>query len=560
MTQGREQPVRHDGRGAIRHIRDSKNWMALGRYVDWPSSVCRLAREHSRAPQPAMEDELSDPRKPYRESRAVAAPPQIAAPPMSMDCPAPEPQLPPAVESSLAQAALQAASADVGTGGGTDAARDILRRGAELYRAAAAAAETGGERRPDSLMARRTSALRDRLGSSRVFLLYVTRNDHVQTERKLTVRATDMEELVERVREEMDLPDSWRFVLCKAAGSSVGGCPSPVPYNDFAAIPTRAVVQLWPQMLFDSNDEGDSVHDSEAFRWDELYRAAVRGDEGAVERLLQEVPRPALVNPSAPDEAGSDDGAAGGTATENSALHAAAYYGAVGCLGHFLDAWDNTACSLRNELSQTALHCAARGGQVEAIELLLAAGADVTAADADDQTPRDVAIREGHRAAARVLEMPELEKKATELGVVSDVVWERRLDTAQATIEQLEARIAENEATHAAQLATLEDEWRVRLEDQQIRRMEAMEQLRTEYEQRAAEQMHEAFASHANDSRLGGILNGSWGASDRQRVAELHQTEDGLVEHVEDDGLGTLLASGGRALRKSLSFRGSGGE
>jgi hypothetical protein len=31
MTQGREQPVRHDGRGAIRHIRDSKNWMALGR-------------------------------------------------------------------------------------------------------------------------------------------------------------------------------------------------------------------------------------------------------------------------------------------------------------------------------------------------------------------------------------------------------------------------------------------------------------------------------------------------------------------------------------------------
>ena len=144
--------------------------------------------------------------------------------------------------------------------------------------------------------------------------------------------------------------------------------------------------------------------------------------------------------------------------------------------------------------------------------------------------------------------------------MVSDVVWERRLDTAQATIEQLEARIAENEATHAAQLATLEDEWRVRLEDQQIQRMEAMEQLRTEYEQRAAEQMHEAFASHANDSRLGGILNGSWGASDRQRVAELHQTEDGLVEHVEDDGLGTLLASGGRALRKSLSFRGSGGE
>jgi hypothetical protein len=366
-----------------------------------------------------------------------------------------------------------------------------------------------------------------------------------------------MEELIERVREEMDLPDSWQFVLCKAAGSSVGSSPSPVPYTDFAAIPTRAVVQLWPQMMFERNDQGDSAQHSEAYRWDELYRAAVRGDEEAVESLLKQLPRPALVNPSAPDDTGSDDGTVGVGVAENSALHAAAYYGAVGCLGHFLDAWDNTACSLRNDLSQTALHCAARGGQVEAIELLLAAGADVTAIDADDQTPRDIAIREGHRTAARVLELPEVEKKATELGVISDVVMERRLETAQATIEQLEERLAETCATHAAQLATLEDEWRVRLEDQQIRRMEAMEQLRTEYEQRAAEQMHEAFASNANDSRLNGILNGSWGSGDRQHVAQLHP-EDGLVvEAVEDDGLGTMLASGGRALRKSLSFRGS---
>lgn len=511
-----------------------------------------------------MEDELSDPRKPYRESSEdAAAPPQIAAPPMVMDagcCPEPEPQVPPAVGGSLAREALQAASAEVGEDGGTDAARDILRRGAELYRAAAAAAETDGDRRPASLMARRTSALRDRLGSSRVFLMYVTRNDHVQIERKLTVRATEMEELIERVREEMDLSESWQFVLCKAAGSSVGSSPSPVPYTDFAAIPTRAVVQLWPQMLFERNDEGGSAHDSEAFRWDELYRAAVRGDEEAVESLLRDLPRPALVIPSAPDDAGSDDGTVGVGAAENSALHAAAYYGAVGCLGHFLDAWDNTACSLRNELSQTALHCAARGGQVEAIEMLLAAGADVTAIDVDDQTPRDIAIHEGHRAAARVLELPEVEKKATELGVISDAVMERRLDTAQATIEQLEERLAETCATHAAQLATLEDEWRERLEDQQIRRMEAMEQLRTEYEQRAAEQMHEAFASSANDSRLGGILSAPWGAGDRQHVTELQQPEDGFVgEAVEDDGLGTMLASGGRALRKSLSFRGSGG-
>lgn len=507
-----------------------------------------------------MADEQPDPRKPYREqSDEASAPPQIAAPPMLMDggCPEPEPQLPPAVGDPLAMQALRAASADIGTNGGTDAARDILRRGADLYRAAAAAAETDGS--DSRRMARRTSALRDRLGSSRVFLLYVTRNDHVQAERKLTVRASSMEELEERVREEIDLPESWEFVLCKSAGSSVGSCPSPVPYNDFASIPTRSVVQLWPKMMFEHNGEGES---SESFRKDELYRAAVRGDEETLERLLQDLPRPALVNLSAQDCVDSDDGSAAGAAGENSALHAAAYYGALGCLERFLAAWDNTACNLRNEVSQTALHCAARGGQVEAIEMLLAAGADVTATDAGDQTARDIAIREGHRAAARVLELPEVEKKATDLGVVSDDVWERRLDTAQSTIEQLEARLAETEATHAAQLAALEDEWRVRLEDQQIRRMEAMEQLRTEYEQRAAEQMHEAFASNPTAStspiRLGSILNGSWGADDRQ-CAELQQADDATgVVAVGDDGLGTMLASGGRALRKSLSFRGSG--
>ena len=53
-------------------------------------------------------------------------------------------------------------------------------------------------------------------------------DDHVQTERKLTVRATSMEELIGRVREEMDLPESWEFVLCKAAGSSVGSSPKAI--------------------------------------------------------------------------------------------------------------------------------------------------------------------------------------------------------------------------------------------------------------------------------------------------------------------------------------------
>ena len=541
-----------------------------------------------------------DPRKPYQQQQQqqIAPPPQIA-PPSFGDAPEPEPepelrpQLAPAVDveaaltsSALAMDALHAsrrASVDAREEG-ADTARDILKRGAELYRAAAHAAEAdragGAPARPDDLMARRTSALRERLGSSRVFLLYVTRNDHVQQERKLTVRATSMEELIDRVREEMDLPESWEFVLCKSAGSSAGSTPSPVPYKDFAAITTRAVVQLWPKMLFE--DGGESAEqDPKAFQRAELYRAAVRGDEEAVAQLLEALPRPPLVVPASPDRTDGDDEATPeGSAGENSALHAAAYYGAVGCLGRFLDAWGNTACNLRNELSQTALHCAARGGQVEAIELLLTAGADVTALDADDQTPRDVAVHDGHRAAARVLEVPEVEKKATELGIFSDALWERRVETAQATIEQLEARLAENEAMNASRLAAVEDEWRQRLEDQQIRRMEAMEQMRIEYESRAAEQMQEAFGSNqSTPTRRGSVAGvaamlsgglvevaGGWGA--QPGGGELEGDEALLDEaagaaadgDADEDGLGGMLAGGGRALRKSLSFRGSGAQ
>ena len=540
-----------------------------------------------------------DPRKPYRQQQQeiaaqIAPPPQIAPPSFGEPEPEPEPEpetSAPAVDvdaalasSALAMDSMRArrASADAREEG-ADSARDILKRGAELYRAAAQAAETdragGSPTRPDDLMARRTSALRERLGSSRVFLLYVTRNDHVQQERKLTVRATTMEELIERVREEMDLPESWEFVLCKSAGSSAGSTPSPVPYKDFASITTRAVLQLWPKMLFEDGGESGAEQDSMAFQRAELYRAAVHGDEEAVAQLLEALPRPPLVVPSSPDRDASDDEAAPeGSAGENSALHAAAYYGAVGCLGRFLDAWGNTACNLRNELSQTALHCAARGGQVEAIALLLSAGADVTTLDADDQTPRDVAVHDGHKAAARVLEVPEVEKKATELGIFSDALWERRVESAQATIDQLEARLAENEAVNALRLEAVEDEWRQRLEDQQIRRMEAMEQMRIEYESRAAEQMQEVLGSNqSTPTRRGSVAGvaamlsgglaevaGGWGGQSGEGDEALLAGEAGPgdvgAEHedADQDGLGGMLAGGGRALRKSLSFRGSG--
>ena len=280
-----------------------------------------------------------------------------------------------------------------------------------------------------------------------------------------------MEELLSKVRDELELPEAWDFVLCKAAGSSVGHSPNPVPYEEFSQVTTRAVVQLWPRLLFAEGGEG-AEEGSEAARRAELYRAAVRGDEEAVSSLLAELPRPPLVDAAvAADAEGADeDGGAGSGGEEgegeaeggrrlreNSALHAAAYYGAVGCLSAFLDAWGNTACNLRNEHAQTALHCAARGGQLEALELLLSAGADVTALDAEDQTARDAAIRDGHKAAARVLEAPEVEKKATELGVYADRAWERRLESAQSTIEGLEARLAEQEETNAATVRCVAD-------------------------------------------------------------------------------------------------------
>ena len=87
-----------------------------------------------------------------------------------------------------------------------------------------------------------------------------------------------------------------------------------------------------------------------------------------------------------------------------------------------------------------------------------------------------------------------------------------------------------------------------------MRRMEAMEQIRVEYEQRAAAQMHEAFAS------AGATPPRSWRRGEDEGEDEGRQEggqEEG--EEEEEEGLGTMLASGGRALRKSLSFRGSSG-
>ena len=110
----------------------------------------------------------SDPRKPYQVDAppmAPAAEDDIAPPPVQIE-PEPEPLPAPsdggeggAGGSALAVEALRQ-SVDEGRAEGTDSAREILRRGAELYRAAASAASEGDRPARDDLMSRRTSLLR----------------------------------------------------------------------------------------------------------------------------------------------------------------------------------------------------------------------------------------------------------------------------------------------------------------------------------------------------------------------------------------------------------------
>jgi hypothetical protein len=378
--------------------------------------------------------------------------------------------------------------------GGDGSARDSLRRGQELYRTAAEVATAdypAGART-------RTATLRERMGSSRVFLLYVARNDHVQQERRLTIRAGSMEELVASVRAEMELPEEWDFVLCTTAGSSVSGRPNPTPYEDFAAVTTRAVVQLWPRQMFGA-DKGESQDcDLEA----RLYRAAVHGDEETLGQLLALLPCPLVASSGEPPAVGG-----------NSALHAAAYYGSTGCLARFLEVWgEDLALTIQNEHGQTALHCAARGGQDQACRLLLDAGSDCIALDSDDHTPRDIAVRDGHKAVSGLLERPEIEGKALVFGLLADEVLGPKLLIAEQRIESMRDQMAQSERAWGARLATQEQEWRTRLEEQQIRRMEAMEQLRVDYEKQAAAQMHEAFENFSGATAGKSNQGGSWGS------------------------------------------------
>ena len=60
--------------------------------------------------------------------------------------------------------------------------------------------------------------------------------------------------------------------------------------------------------------------------------------------------------------------------------------------------------NMLNNAQCTPLHTAAQNGQQVLAEILLRAGANVNAQDADGQTPRAIALDRGHPHIARLLE------------------------------------------------------------------------------------------------------------------------------------------------------------
>ena len=82
-------------------------------------------------------------------------------------------------------------------------------------------------------------------------------------------------------------------------------------------------------------------------------------------------------------------------------LRSAAELGDVAAIDALIDAGVDPNAS--NYGDNTALHYAAWRGRSGAIDALLAAGADTHARNSYGATPLDIAVRERHREAARVL-------------------------------------------------------------------------------------------------------------------------------------------------------------
>ena len=130
---------------------------------------------------------------------------------------------------------------------------------------------------------------------------------------------------------------------------------------------------------------GARVDAADSSGWTALMDAAMAGSEGCVWALL---------------EAGASTAVA--DECHQTALMAAAFKRSKGAVRALLEAGASVNAAATNH-GWTALHYAASTGFIAVIDVLVAAGADLTAYDHDGRTPRDVALERNKTHASRVL-------------------------------------------------------------------------------------------------------------------------------------------------------------
>ena len=122
--------------------------------------------------------------------------------------------------------------------------------------------------------------------------------------------------------------------------------------------------------------------------------AITSGDNELASAMLAEKPELAnavgLVHPDH-REFMDKQGSAGGW----SALHLAAHYGRPEIVRVLIDLGAKLDAVSDNRIGNTPLHAAVVGGSVEAVQLLVAAGADSLALDSSGSTPTELAKTKG---------------------------------------------------------------------------------------------------------------------------------------------------------------------
>ena len=142
------------------------------------------------------------------------------------------------------------------------------------------------------------------------------------------------------------------------------------------------VAELFPEGRFSRKEGNDPVVDSDVVHSD-LYNAVANGHTEVVDTLIAEM---------------------------RAEKHFDGYYG-----------WDMNTVGRKDAKANTLLHVAAANGDAEIVNLLLQAGAAVTAQNNDNNTPVDLARQHGHESLAQRLERIPALLEAAAAGNVAQV-------------------------------------------------------------------------------------------------------------------------------------------